>query len=153
MQQTIGMIKSCLGKQTMAFANAELSRRLGRPAIPDAAQSTGDPAAPRGNRPAPLCGDRVGRFNIPINKPWRRCFAWPLTAPKCGCCNIAIDTALRPGRRFGLSADFRMNPQKRCEPQKAARENGKDIERTPPRGHEEADHNCMPAATRRLFSV
>lgn len=55
-------------------------------------------------------------------------------------------------RRANARERFGMAPGETA-PEAIARHNARDIERTPPRGHEEADHDCIPVATRRIFSV
>ncbi len=47
--------------------------------------------------------------------------------------NITADTALRLGRYFGMSADFWMNLQSAYELDLARQQNGKTIDRIPPR--------------------
>ena len=75
------------GKRVKAFFAIERSARLKLDRL-EAATSTRDLAALRGNRFEALHGDREGQFSIRINDQWRICFAWEGRAP--GPSNVEI---------------------------------------------------------------
>ncbi len=78
------MIKSFRCKETERLFHRERSKRfkgiervgLRKLYMLNAAKELRDLAAPPGNRPEALHGDREGRHSIRINDQWRICFVW-----------------------------------------------------------------------------
>ena len=73
------------GRRVAAYHGfADLAER--RLALLDSAETLGDLAALRSNRPELLRGNRAGQHSIRINAQWRVCFRWTDEGP----CDVEI---------------------------------------------------------------